>query len=68
MEIKTSNAVFKVPKRLEGNLAPSPARIFPKSSDQDFEIFILLIIFESPNKYAFRYNITPPPQPQVQGL
>ena len=39
--MKTSSALIKRPKKLEGTYAPPTLIIFPKSMDQNFEIMIL---------------------------
>jgi len=45
----------------QGTLPILPPLFLPKSSDQNFEVPILLIIVERPNYHALGYNMTPPP-------
>ena len=58
--MKSSSALFKIPK-IGGHLGPLPRSFFSQSStDQNFEIAILFPIVENHNNYVFGDYFHPP--------
>jgi len=59
MEIKSSGVLFKWPKKLEGNKAPSHVNFFPKTPNQNFEMAILFSIVEKFINYVLEDDVIP---------